>query len=183
MPKIVYSAIISLDGRDANDSFQPAEDDHAYFNALFAASDAIIFDQPNHDLLVPYWDDLDPDAPEVNLVEGEFARIFRTKPRHVVTDAGSELEALASPITGDVVESIAALRASAGQQLLLACDGDLFARCLTLGLVDEIEALVLPIIAGSGTSPFATLMESHRLRTLEIRSFESGAFVVRYAVA
>jgi dihydrofolate reductase len=183
MPKIVYSTIISLDGFDANDAFQPAEDDHAYFNALFAASDAIIFDRPNHELLVPYWDDLDPEAPEVNPVEGEFARIFQTKPRYVVTDARDELEALASPITGDAVASIAALRTNPGQHLLLACNADLFGVCLEHGLVDEIEALVLPIITGAGTSPFTTLKQAHRLRMLDIRSFESGAFVVRYALA
>ena len=182
MPRIVYSAIISLDGHDANDAFEPAEDDHAYFNALFAASDAIIFDRPNHELLVPYWDDLELDMPGQSPVEAEFARIFRTKPRHVVTDAGTELEGLATPITGDVIDSIAALRRTPGQQLLLACDGDLFARCLDHGLVDEIEALILPLIAGAGSAPFAALQESHRLKLLELRSFESGAVLVRYAV-
>ena len=59
----------------------------------------------------------------------------------------------------------------------------LYSPCLAHGLVDEIEALVLPIIAGGGTSPFAAFTKSHQLRMLGIQSFESGAFVVRYAVA
>jgi dihydrofolate reductase len=108
---------------------------------------------------------------------------LRTKPRHVVTDAGAQLEALATPITGDVVEAIAKLRDAPGEQLLLACDGDLFARCLNHGLVDEIEAMVLPIIAATGTSPFAELQRSQRLMLLQVRPFDSGAFVACYAVS
>jgi len=182
MPNIVASVIISLDGYDANASFEPTAEEHAYFNALFGASDSIILDVPNHELLVPYWDEIDLNDPGVNAVEREFARIFRSRRRHVVTTSGEGLEPLATPISGDLVQSISALREQPGQQILLAGDTDLLGFCLNHGLVDEVQVVVRPVVLGDGMAPFGDVQASHQLHLLELRPFASGAFVARYAV-
>lgn len=179
MRKIIYSTIASLDGFEANDSFEPTPDEHAAFNDLLAASDAIIFDRPNHDLLVPFWDDVDLESGDLHDVERDFARIFRTKQRFVVTEEPIELEPQASAIDGDLIATISALREEPGNQLFLAAGVDLFNDLLAAGLIDEIEVVLRPLISSGGQPAFAG---STGLLLQNVRALDSGSLVIRYTV-
>jgi dihydrofolate reductase len=182
MRKLVYSAITTLDGFVSNEYVEPWHDIHAYFNQSFDASDAVIFDQQNHELLVPYWDDLDPDDPDVSQVEREFAVIFRTKTRYILDAGDRELEDLAIPLDGDAHVAIVALKEQPGSQLLLATGPEMFALCLAHGLVDELEVIFNPIISGKGEPAFGALDDKRTLRLLETRPMEGGAILAKYAV-
>ena len=181
MRKLVYSTITTLDGFEGNEFFAPTEESHACFNQLFQGSDAVIFDQENHELLVPYWDDLDLAEPDLNPVEREFAEIFRTKRRYVI-DSRRDLEPLATAIDGDVHEAIARLKEQPGGQILLSTGPKVLSVCLAHGLVDEIEVIVNPIISGRGNRAFEAKGESQALRLLGSRSLEGGTILAKYAV-
>lgn len=181
MRKLVYAAITTLDGFENNTFFGRVEDTHAVFNRQFEAADAIIFDQENHELLVPYWDDLDLNTPDIVPVEREFAELFRAKPRYVF-DSRRELEPLASALTGPAHERVAELKAQPGSQLLLATGPALFQTCLEHNLVDEIEVLINPLIVGTGTPALGVSTAAHPLRLLETYALEGGPIVARYAV-
>ncbi len=181
MRKLIYSAITTLDGFDGNEYFAPTDESHAYFNRLFEASDAVILDQENHELLVPYWDDVDLDDPELAPVEREFAELFRAKPRHVI-DTRRDLEPVATAIEGDPVDAIAALREQPGIQLLLSTGPALLAACMAQGLVDEIEVIINPVLSGRGRPAFEGIGDTSALRLLETRSMEGGVVLARYAV-
>ncbi len=181
MRKLLYATITTLDGFENNTFVGRVEDTHAVFNRQFAASDAIIFDHENHELLVPYWDELDLDAPDIVPVQREFAELFRAKPRYVF-DSRRELEPLATALDGAAHERIAELKAQPGSQLLLATGPALFQTCLEHNLVDEIEVLINPIIAGQGEPALGVSTAARTLRLLETRALEGGPIVARYAV-
>jgi dihydrofolate reductase len=182
MRKLVYSAITTLDGFVSNAFVEPWHDIHSYFNQSFDASDAVIFDQQNHELLVPYWDDLDLNDPDVSPVEREFAVIFRTKRRYILDAGDRELEDLATAIDGDAHVAIAALKEEPGSQLLLATGPELLAICLAHRLVDEIEVIINPIISGKGEPAFGVRDHTYALRLLDSRQMEGGAILAKYAV-
>ncbi|MGB4777140.1 dihydrofolate reductase family protein [Microbacterium sp.] len=54
-------------------------------------------------------------------------------------------------------------------------------QCLALGLVDEIQLHVVPVILGTGISLFAGLEESIRLERVETSAFASEVHL-RYRV-
>jgi len=49
-----------------------------------------------------------------------------------------------------------------------------------LGLIDEYEFLVQPVLAGHGPTLLAGLGEHIRLELVDRNEFRSGAFAVRY---
>ena len=128
-----------------------------------------------------YWEtaDQEPSASETEL---EFARIWKDLPKIVFSRTLEEVEGNDRLATGDVAEEVARLKGQPGKDLAVGGAG-LASTCIELGLVDEYQLFVYPVILGGGTPFFPPLDERVDLELVETRTFGSRVVYARYRPA
>jgi dihydrofolate reductase len=113
--------------------------------------------------------------------ELEWARFAAQTPHYVLS---STLSSALWPQTRFLrgLEDIAALKQQAGKDIYLVGGARTAASLIDAGLVDELQLVVYPLIAGEGQALFAT---TERRRGLELRDFQQlqgGRVSLIYAI-
>jgi dihydrofolate reductase len=171
---------MSVDGFDANTDFMPTSEDHQVFNDLLARTNGIVFDPENHQILVPFWDEVSLDDPELPAAERQFAEIFRTRPRFLVADSMEQADSRATLIRHDPMARLRQIKEETSDDLMVAAGPDLLATLLNAVLIDELEILVLPIVLGNGARQIGDLAQAQQLTLIQSRSLSSGAVALHY---
>ena len=84
-------------------------------------------------------------------------------------------------VVDDIAQAVASAKHAAGHKSVSLLGGSISRQCLELGLVDEIQLHVLPIILGEGISLFTGLHKRIRLERVETSAF-AGEAHLRYRV-
>lgn len=84
-------------------------------------------------------------------------------------------------VVNDIKQAVEVAKESAGEKWVSLLGGSISRQCLTLGLVDQIQLHVVPILLGEGISLFAGLEKPIKLERLETFSFASETHL-RYRV-
>jgi len=184
MPKLVYTAITSLDGytADADGGFDwsaPDAEVHAHVNDAERAIGTYLYGRRMYEVMRA-WESMPlDDEPEVIR---DYAAIWRAADKIVYS---STLDAVSTKKT--VLEhefdadAVRALKAAAHADLGIG-GPTLAAHAIRAGLVDEYNLYVCPIIVGGGL-PGLPSNANVRLTLLESRTFGNGVVFSRYAVA
>ena len=98
-----------------------------------------------------YWDE---DQPDWDVVEHDFAAMWRAQPKWVVSRSLKSIGANATLVAGDVEAFVRRLKAEVEGEIDVA--GPELAGCLTdLGLIDEYRLYFRPFVLGGGKPYFA----------------------------
>jgi dihydrofolate reductase len=185
MRKLIYGMGLSLDGFIAGpdgkfDWAAPDEELHRFHNKQTRELGGHLLGRGLYETMV-YWETApeDPSLPEYQL---EFARIWQALPKVVFSATLESVEGNARLVRKGLADEVARLKSEPGKDLAVGGAG-LAADCLRLGLIDELQLFVNPVIAGGGT-PFLPQLD-HRvdLERLETREFGSRVVYLRYGVA
>jgi dihydrofolate reductase len=84
-------------------------------------------------------------------------------------------------VVDDIAQAVHAAKAAAGDKDVSLLGGSISRQCLNLGLVDEIQLHVVPVLLGAGISLFGGLGERINLERIETAAFASGTHL-RYRV-
>lgn len=84
-------------------------------------------------------------------------------------------------VVDDIAEAVEAAKAAAGDRYVSLLGGSISRQCLELGLVDEIQLHVVPLLLGDGVSLFGGLGERIRLERMETAAYASETHM-RYRV-
>lgn len=184
MGRLVYSAIVSLDGMvaDASGDFGWAEPDeavHRYANELERPIGTYLYGRRMYEVMA-VWETLgdEPGSPEY---VREYADIWRAADKVVYS---TTLDAPSTPRTrverAFDPEAVRALKRDAAADLSIG-GPTLAGQALAAGLVDECVLLITPVLVGDG---LRALPEGVR-RDLELlgeRSFPNGVVSLRFGV-
>jgi dihydrofolate reductase len=153
MAKLIYSAIVSLDGyvADADGNFDwavPDEEVHAFVNDLSRPVATFLLGRRMYEVLLA-WETMDL-ADQPDFVR-DFAGIWRSADKVVysttpeaVSSARTRIERRFDP------EAIRQMRASADRDLAVGGPG-LATHAIRAGLIDEHRLFVAPVVVGGGT--------------------------------
>lgn len=102
-------------------------------------------------------------------------------PHHVLS---TTLQAVAWPQTRLLrhVDEVRELKARAGKDIYLMGGAELVSRLLDAGLVDELQVIVYPLLAGPAKGPFNQLTQRRALRLLSQRPLGDGVLHMTYQV-
>jgi dihydrofolate reductase len=183
MRKLIYSMTMSLDGFIAGPDGdfaalgEPDEELHRFHNQRVREVGAQLLGRRLYETML-YWEtaDQDPSAPEYVL---EFARIWKGIPRIVFSKTLEKVEGNATLVRDGVAEEVAKLREQPGKDIAVGGAG-LASTCIELGLVDEYQVFVSPVVVGGGTPFFPALEERIDLELVETRTFGSRVVYLRY---
>lgn len=179
MAKLIYTAIMSLDGyvaeQDGNfDWAEPDEEVHAFVNDLERPIGTYLYGRRLYEVMSA-WETLTDERPFVQ----DYAEIWRVADKVVfsrslesVSSARTRIERSFDP------DAIRVMKAEAGRDLSVG-GPDLAAQALRAGLVDEIRVFLTPIVVGGGTR---ALPDGVRvgLELLAERRFGSGVVHLHY---
>lgn len=184
MAKLIYSAIMSLDGyiadQDGNfDWAAPDEELHTFFNDLTRPLGTYLFGRRMYETMA-VWDTL-PAHDQPPFI-AEFASIWRAADKIVYS------RTLASPYTARTrverafdPEAVRRLKASAARDLAVG-GPNLAAQAFQAGLVDVCHLFVVPILVGGGKSAFPSGVRLE-LVLQEERRFTNGTVYLHYRSA
>jgi dihydrofolate reductase len=108
-----------------------------------------------------------------------FARTIDGAKKYVVSGTLDRVDWNAELVRGDLGNAVQQLKREPGKGLFVG-GVKLPLALADLGLIDEYEFLVQPILAGHGPTLFAGLSERLELRLVGCQEFQSGAVALRY---
>jgi dihydrofolate reductase len=184
MARLIYSAIMSLDGfvADRNGKFDWAEPDdevHAFVNQLERPVGTYLYGRRMYEVMKA-WETLGTDA-DPGVIR-DFAEIWRAADKVVFSrslqtapTARTRIERVFSP------EAIRSLKSTADHDISIG-GAKLVAEAFKDNLVDVCHFFVAPIIVGGGTSAFPTGSRLD-LDLQEERRFRNGTVYLHYRAA
>jgi dihydrofolate reductase len=185
MRKLFYSMGVSLDGYIAGpagefDWATPDEELHRFHNQQARETGVDLYGRRLYEAM-RFWETADRD-PSLAEYELEFARIWKETPKIVFSRTLETVEGDYRLVRDGAAEEVARLKEGSGADLAVGGAG-LAAELIRHGLVDELQPLVYPVVAGGGTPYLPALEERLDLELVETRTFGSRVVYLRYRVA
>jgi dihydrofolate reductase len=181
MRPLRYSINVTLDGCCDHEVGIPDEEQHRYWAAELERADALLFGRVTYEMMEAAWRQPAtgtwPDWMDDWMIP--FARTIDGAKKYVVSGTLDQVDWNAELVQGDLEKAVQELKQEPGDGLFVS--GLTLARALAdLGLIDEYEFVVQPILAGHGPTLFAGLSEPLELKLVGRQEFRSGAVALRY---
>ena len=182
MRSVIYSMTQSLDGFIAGpdgeiDWSAPDDELHRFHNERVREVGVQFCGRRLYEEML-FWETAEenPSAPEHVI---EFARIWKQLPKIVFSTTLEKVEGNARLAGDSVAEEVAKLKQQPGKDLAVG-GASLASSFIELGLVDEYQVFVSPVVLGGGTRFFPPLEERIELELVETRTFASRVVYMHY---
>jgi dihydrofolate reductase len=182
MRRLRYSINVTLDGCCHHEAgLPPDEESMRYWTAQMARADALLFGRVTYEMMESAWRKPAtgrwPDW--MDQWEIPFAETIDRAKKYVVSSTLSGTDWNAELVRGDVKQAVQRLKQEPGEGLWVG-GVTLPSALADLGLIDEYEFLVQPVLAGHGPTLLAGLHERIQLKLVDRQEFRSGAVLMRY---
>jgi dihydrofolate reductase len=177
-----YSINVTLDGCCHHEAgLAPDEESMRYWTAEMQRADALLFGRVTYEMMESAW--RRPATGTwpawMGAWEIPFAETIDQAKKHVVSSTLSQADWNAELVRGDLGRAVQRLKQEPGEGLWVG--GVTLPLALAdLGLIDEYEFLVQPVLAGHGPTLLAGLRERIQLELVDRHEFRSGAVAMRY---
>jgi dihydrofolate reductase len=186
MRKLVLFMHVSLDGfaADANSGLEFLSYDGElaqWADAVVKTVGAPVYGRVTYQLMEGYWPTVltKPDADKHSL---EHAKWVENIPKIVFSRTLNEVTWNNTRLIKDnIAEEITKLKQEPGKDLAIFGSPGLSATFMKLGLIDEYQLTIHPIILGSGLSVFRNNTTGSKLKLLESKTLKSGVITAHYS--
>jgi dihydrofolate reductase len=86
-------------------------------------------------------------------------------------------------VKGDVVEEVRKMKKEVGPDLAILGSGSIVAQLANVGLIDEYQVMVNPVILGGGRTMFDGMTKKLNLKLAKTRAFRNGNVLLNYESA
>ncbi|UFU04891.1 dihydrofolate reductase family protein [Ruania halotolerans] len=181
MRPLRYSINVTLDGCVDHRVGTPDEESHRYWAASLERADALLFGRVTYEMMEAAWRQPATGTWPDWMDDGDIAfagKIDKAK-KYVVSSTLDQVDWNAELVQGDLGNAVQQLKAEPGEGLFVG--GVTLPLALAdLGLIDEYEFVVQPVLAGHGPTLLAGLSERLELKLMGRHEFRSGAVALTY---
>ena len=182
MQPLRYSINVTLDGCCDHRAVIADEELHRHAVENIEKADALLFGRVTYEMMEAAWR-----TPARTGVRPDwmadwgmpFARTIDAAKKYVVSSTLDRVDWNAELVRGDLGKTVAQLKREPGRGLFTG-GVKLPLALADLGLIDEYEFVVHPIVAGHGPTLFAGLSKPIDLKLVSRVEFGSGAVAMRY---
>jgi dihydrofolate reductase len=181
MRKLIYSMTVSLDGYiagpDGRIDFTAPDEELFRFHTQHVQEIGVhLCGRRLYEAMV-YWET----AEESPLVADhiKFAQIWKAVPKVVFSTTLQSVVGNTRLVRDGVGEEVSRLKEEPGKDIAVGGAG-LARACMELGLIDEWQLFVSPVLIGGGTPYFPILDEKIELELVETKTFGSRVVYLRY---
>jgi dihydrofolate reductase len=182
MRPLRYSINVTLDGCCHHEAaLPPDEESMRFWTAEMARADALLFGRVTYQMMESAWrrpaTGSWPDWMEEWQIP--FAEAIDRAKKYVVSSTLTAVDWNAELVRGDVGPAVQRLKQEPGEGLWVGGVA-LPSALAALGLIDEYELVVQPVVAGHGPTLLAGLGQRIQLDLVERHEFRSGVVSHRY---
>lgn len=182
MRPLRFSINLALDGCSDHNTITPDEELHRHHIGNLAAADALVFGRTIYTMMESAWRPVGETGGRPEWMAPwmlPFAQQIHGMKKYVVSSPLEQVDWNAELIRGDLACAVQELK-QPGEGLFVS-GVQLPMALAELGLIDEYEFVMHPVVAGHGPSLFAGLSRYLHLKPLGRTEFHSGAVALRYA--
>jgi dihydrofolate reductase len=151
-----------------------------YENELVNAVDALLLGRVTYESFAGSWPHV-PDSPTASEGEKEYARRLNAMEKVVVSTSLDHAEWNNSRLLREITpQAIEQLKAEPGGDLLIYGSASVVRALTGLGLIDEYQVLVHPVLVGGGKPLFGDLAEQMKLKLVSSKTHPSGVVLLTY---
>ena len=187
MRKLVLTEWVSLDGYTAgpdndmsfvgesfNDEMGQYEDD------IVNTGDTLVLGRVTYESFAGSWPHV-PDKPDVSEGEKAYARKLNSMRKIVFSRSLPSAEWNNSVLLREIdPEAVKQWKQEDGKDMLIYGSASIVQQLTNLGLIDEYQLLVHPVVLGGGKPLLENITDKHRLKLVSARPFSSGVVLLTY---
>ncbi len=179
MRKVIASINITLDGYCDHEVGIVDEELHQNVNELFRNADTAVFGRVTYQLMEDGWPPI-VKRPIGNKAIDEFAVLIDNISKIVFSNTLKEVEWRNTRLaTGTLEEEVLNLKQQPGKNILVGGPG-IIIELMELGLIDEYQLYVHPIVLGKGNPLFKNITKRLNLHLLKTKVLGTGVVVLYY---
>ncbi len=188
MRKVIATMWVTLDGFIAgpNDDMSWIIVDDAmgaYEDAMVSGADTLVLGRVTYQSFAGAWPHV-PDNPAASEGEKEYARKVNSLHKIVFSKTLETVEWNNSTLLHEInPDDIVALKNEVGKDIVIYGSASIVQALTTLGLIDEYQLLVHPVVLGGGKRLFKEGSDRTALRLVETKTFDSGVVLLTYQPA
>ena len=187
MRKLVLTEWVSLDGYTAgpgndmsfvgesfNDEMGQYEDD------IVSTGDTLVLGRVTYESFAGSWPYV-PDKPDASEAEKAYARKLNSMRKIVFSRSLGSAEWNNSVLLREIdPEAIKRWKQEDGKDMLIYGSASIVQQLTNLGLIDEYQLLVHPVVLGGGKPLLTNIGDKHRLKLVSAKPFSSGVVLLTY---
>lgn len=178
MRKVIAAINVTLDGFCDHTAIIPDDELHQHYTDLLKSADAILYGRITYQLM-EYWKPF-VKKPSGNKSHDDFAVTMDNISKIVFSNTLKNLDWNSARMAkGDLKEEVLALKKQPGKDILMG-SRSMIVEGLNLGLVDELQLCIHPVIAAKGLPLFENIKDRIMLNLSKTKTFGSGAVVHYY---
>jgi dihydrofolate reductase len=178
MRRVIAAINMTVDGFCDHTAGIADEELHNHYSDLLDGAGTILYGRITYQLM-QYWQEVLQNPTGKRSME-RFAEVIDRIPKvvfsHTLKETGWDTARLAGR---DLKEEVLELRQKEGKDILVGSPG-LIVSLTQLGLIDEYQLCIHPVIIGKGLPLFKHITEKIMLKLLKTKIFGSGAIVLYY---
>lgn len=187
MRKIITTTWVTLDGFIAGpdgdmgwvgESFDERMGQYEY--DLVSAADTLLLGRVTYESFAGSWPKV-PDNPAVSEGEKAYARLLNAMRKVVFSKTLAAAEWNNSTLHREVLpEEIKRLKAEPGKDIIIYGSASIIQSLMNLGLIDEYQLLLYPLVLGNGKPLFKNVQQRQSLKLAQSEVFPSGVVLLQY---
>jgi dihydrofolate reductase len=154
-----------------------------YESDLVSTADTLILGRVTYESFAGSWPHV-PDNPSASEGEKEYARKLNRMRKVVFSRSLGKVEWNNSTLFREIVPAeITKLKQEPGQDIVIYGSASVVSELTNLGLIDEYQLLVHPVVLGSGKPLFKDIRKKVDLKLVKTKTHPSGIVVLYYQPA
>ena len=182
MRKLIAAMNMSLDGFCNHEAMSADDEIHEHYNDLLRNAGTLIYGRITYQLMENYWPTVVKN-PTGNKPMDDFAVLINDLPKIVYSRTLAKVDWKNTILKKEIIkEEILQLKQQAGKPIVAGSPG-LIVALAQLGVVDEYQLSIQPVILGSGLLLFKNIRERIDIKLLQTKPFGCGAITLYYEPA
>ena len=179
MRKLIAGINITLDGFCDHTAGIVDDETHQHYNDLLKTADTMIWGRTTYQLMESYWPTLVKE-PSGNRTMDEFAVLADNIQKIVYSRTLQSVNWKNTILKNELhKEDILQLKQQPGKDILVGSPS-MIVQLSQLGLVDEYQLAIHPVILGSGLPLFKNITDKIDLKLLQTKTFSCGVVCLYY---
>ncbi len=178
MRKVIAGINMTLDGFCDHAAINPDEEIHQHYTDMLNSGGVILYGRITYQLM-QFWQTLIKN-PSGEKTMDDFAIAMDKIPKIVFSHTLKNTEWDSAKLSNQSIEEeVLELKQQSGKDIFV-CSPSLIVALTQLGLIDEYQLCVHPVIVGNGLPLFKNIKERIELKLLKTKTFSSSAVILYY---
>lgn len=179
MRKLIAAINMTIDGFCDHTAAVVDDQLHEHYNDLMRSAGLLLYGRTTYQLMESFWPSL-VKSPSGNKPMDDFAVLMDEIPKIVFSRTLTAVDWKSATLKKEIVkEEILALKQQDGKDIF-AGSPSMIVQLTQLGLIDEYQLCVHPIVLGSGLPLFKNIADRIDLTLFKTKTFNSGVIALYY---